>query len=121
MRKVSFNDFRKLGIELEIGNRVYTVHSIPYPIESDIYANLTTLDGIFRDVSLLNDEWKERINYWIWETISFDKNENKDIKKDELFNNLGITDRIGVMTLIIKLITDRMFEMQNMFTQKKTD
>ena len=121
MKKISFNDFKKLGIELEIGERMYNIEGIPYPIEEDIFSNFTALNEIFSDISKINDEWKDRFIYWIWETISFEKNNNKDLDKKVLFDNLSLTYRIGIMTLLISLISERMVEMQSQFgAQKKT-
>ncbi len=124
MKQINFNDFKQLGITLTIGSKDYKVQFIPYPIEKDIYQNMGKLSELFQDMFKITDEQIEQIKKWIWDIISHKKNENEDVKED-LFDELGLTELIVITISLVNFISARIQNMQNLFinadsVEKKT-
>ena len=89
MKNINFNEFKKMGMTLTIGDKNILVQFIPYPVEKEIYTKMGTLQGLFGDIMSITEEQIDMIKNWIWQIISHKRNEN-DVT-EEIFEELGIT------------------------------
>ena len=123
MKNINFNDFNKMGMILEIGDKKIKIQFIPYPVEKEIYLKMTEVQEMLTNLATVKEEGLEMIKNWIWQIISHKKNEN-DVT-EEIFEELGITDMITIMLALIQFITKRIIGMQEIFadetTEKKTE
>ena len=121
-RHINLNEFKKLGMEFDIEDKTYKIDFIPAPIEEDMFSKFDELNSWLADPTKLNQEQKDIISDWIWQTVNFDRNGNGDIDKNYFFSYIGVTERFILLTLIIDLIGDRMKKMQEIFSdpEKKT-
>jgi hypothetical protein len=118
-RHINLNEFSKLGMEFDIGDKTYKIDFIPAPIEEDIFSNFKELNKWFSKPDEMTSEQHDKIKDWIWQTVNFDRNTNPQTSKDDFFSIVGISERIAILTLIIELIGDRMKKMQDMFGDEK--
>jgi uncharacterized membrane protein YkgB len=118
-KEVTINDFKSNVIDITIKNKVYTIRFIPYDIESDIYANMNFIGEILNNIFNVKKEDLEKISNWIWGVLSHKEN-NTEITKD-VFDLLGVTERIQIMVVLVGFITKRITMMSGMLQtdQKK--
>ncbi len=120
MDNINFNDFEKLGISLTIGENTYYIKGIPYPIEKDIYMRIPEYNEVFKDFFSIKDEQLQRMKDWIIGTLNFKKNGNN--VKEDIFDEIGLSELIACFMVIIKFVTNRITAMQSIsgLEQKKT-
>lgn len=121
MKNINFNEFKKMGMTLTVGDKEILIQFIPYPVEKEIYTKMGTLQNLFSDVMSITDEQIEMIKNWIWQIISHKRNEN-DVT-EAIFDEIGMTEIIAIMLALIQFITERILGMNSIFnepTQKKT-
>lgn len=119
-KEVTINDFKSNVIDITIKNKVYTIRFIPYDIESDIYSNMNFIGEILNNIFNIKKEDLEKISNWIWGVLSHKEN-NIEITKD-VFDILGVTERLQIMVVLVGFITKRITMMSDMLQtdQKKT-
>lgn len=119
-KEVTINDFKSNVIDITIKNKVYTIRFIPYDIESDIYSNMNFIGEILNNIFNVKKEDLEKISNWIWGVLSHKEN-NIEITKD-VFDILGVTERLQIMVVLVGFITKRITMMSDMLQtdQKKT-
>lgn len=118
-KEVTINDFKSNVIDITIKNKVYTIRFIPYDIESDIYSNMNFIGEILNNIFNVKKEDLEKISNWIWGVLSHKEN-NIEITKD-VFDILGVTERLQIMVVLVGFITKRITMMSDMLQtdQKK--
>jgi len=123
MKNINFNEFKKMGMTLTIGENNVLVQFIPYPVEKEIYTKMGALQDLFGNVMSITDEQIEMMKNWIWQIISHKRNENK--VTEAIFDEIGLTEIIAITVALIQFISTRIASMQGLFgtddtPQKKT-
>ena len=114
MKSVNFNTFREKGMSFDIEDKKYNIKFIPYPIEKEIYSNMTRFSELFANIFAIKDEDIEKIRDWLKEILSHEQNGNTDI--DFFFKNIGVTELVVCMASLVGFITQRITAMNEMFS-----
>ncbi len=120
MKNINFNEFKKMGMTLEIGDKSILIQFIPYPVEKEIYTKMADIQELLGNIATITDEQIEMIKNWIWQIISHKRNENEGVT-EEIFDEIGITEMIAIMIALIQFITERITGMKKLFVDESTE
>jgi len=107
MRDINLNEFKKRGINFEIGDKIIRVNFIPYPIEKEIYTQIGALQEELANIGAISSDRIDQVKYWITEIFTHQKNKN-EIDANFIDDELGVTEMMSIILSIINFISDRL-------------